>query len=378
MITRNNYEEYFLLYTDNELTAAERKAVEDFAEANPDLKEELSALQQSVFKPESNLVFENKELLMKEATHNSFINQNNYEEYFLLYTDNELNETRKKEVESFAATNPSLKEELNILLKTRVKPDIAIQFENKEILFRKEKDERVIPIFWLSVAASVAIILAVFFIFNNKQNTKNEVVKNTSNEKNLPETNSSSVAKTEIKNNDTVTSVMTSALKTKQGEIKQSQQKEAMQSRFTVKNEGKKEQQPVRPTVLPSDLPEPNVVAQTQTIRPVGIEKTTSVASSADPASNSTKLNSNATNIIDKPADIVPENKQEINYALQAVQKENAANADESFYIANVSSKKNSLRGLFRKVSRVLNKNANAEDDDRHSILIGSFQTSLK
>src|SRR5580704_12277704 len=97
MITRNNYEEFFMLYTDNELSDRERKAVEEFVAANPDLKEELYALQQSVLKPESNIVFENKEMLMKGNS--PLINQNNYEEYFLLYTDNELNETQKKEVE---------------------------------------------------------------------------------------------------------------------------------------------------------------------------------------------------------------------------------------------------------------------------------------
>ncbi|MBS1933070.1 MAG: hypothetical protein JST96_03655 [Bacteroidetes bacterium] len=378
MITRNNYEEYFLLYTDNELSGAERKAVEEFAEANPDLKEELMALQQSVFKPDQHLVFENKESLMKHTAHNSFINQNNYEEYFLLYTDNELNETQKKEVELFAATNPALKEDLDILLQTRPEPDTAIQFKNKEVLFRKEKDERVIPIFWLSVAAAVAIILVLFFVFNNKTNIKNELVRNTPDEKNIPEKKSPEVAKAQIKINDTVTYAIASPLKIKQGVIKQAQQKEAMQNRYTAKKEDKQEQQQTVQIVPSSNLPEPNAVAHTNPIRPVGIDKSTSVTASADPSSKAVALNNSETNIIDKPADIAFDNKQEVNYALQAVQKENAVNADESFYIANVSSKKNSLRGLFRKVSRVLNKNANAEDDDKRSILIGSFQTSLK
>ena len=50
-INRNNYEEYFLLYTDNELSEAERKMVDAFVAANPDLQEELLMLQQSVVKP---------------------------------------------------------------------------------------------------------------------------------------------------------------------------------------------------------------------------------------------------------------------------------------------------------------------------------------
>lgn len=65
-INRSTYEEFFLLYVDGELNASERKAVEDFAEAHPDLKVELELLQSSVLSADNTIVFENKEELYQE------------------------------------------------------------------------------------------------------------------------------------------------------------------------------------------------------------------------------------------------------------------------------------------------------------------------
>ena len=64
-ITRSNYEPWFVMYIDDELSIAERKAVETFIQQNPDLEEELVMLQQSVLRPDERIVFEPKEKLYK-------------------------------------------------------------------------------------------------------------------------------------------------------------------------------------------------------------------------------------------------------------------------------------------------------------------------
>lgn len=64
-INRQTYEEFFLLYTDGELSADEKKAVEEFVKENPDLEQELILLQGSVFEPDAGIVFENKEVLYR-------------------------------------------------------------------------------------------------------------------------------------------------------------------------------------------------------------------------------------------------------------------------------------------------------------------------
>jgi anti-sigma factor RsiW len=62
-IDRNNYEEYFLLYVDNELTPVQRLAVEEFINNHPDLKEELELLSSTVLDAEPIRLFD-KDLLL--------------------------------------------------------------------------------------------------------------------------------------------------------------------------------------------------------------------------------------------------------------------------------------------------------------------------
>lgn len=111
VINRNNYEAYFLLYADHELSPAERKAVEVFVLQHPDLAAEFEALQDTRLQP-GTIIFPAKDLLYKTATIN--INSENCEEYFILYYDNELTETERKAVETFVAGNPSVKENFEL------------------------------------------------------------------------------------------------------------------------------------------------------------------------------------------------------------------------------------------------------------------------
>jgi hypothetical protein len=63
-INTTNYEEYFLLYIDNELSDEQKVAVENFLQENPVYKKEFSLLQQSVLVPE-NILLEDKVLLYR-------------------------------------------------------------------------------------------------------------------------------------------------------------------------------------------------------------------------------------------------------------------------------------------------------------------------
>ncbi len=174
-INRNNYEEYFLLYADNELSKAERKMVEIFVNENPEFKEEFCMLKLTINLPDEEIKLEDKSFLYKDE--NSFlINENNYEEIFVLYHDNELSEKERLETENFVAKHPNLKTEFELIGKAKLTPDSLVVYPDKNELYRKEKSGKVVSMtIWRYVAAAVLIGFGLWFSIPYFTNQHTEV-----------------------------------------------------------------------------------------------------------------------------------------------------------------------------------------------------------
>ena len=170
IINRHNYEECFILYWDNELTASQKQAVESFVKENADLQEEFKLLGETRFTPDNNIQLEKKEFLLN----NSFINITNYEEQLLNYIDDEVTADQRKEIESFTGQYSVVKQELALLQKTKLQPEAEVIFPDKSILYRREEKVRVISMTWFRVAVAAAIILiagfATFRLINANKN----------------------------------------------------------------------------------------------------------------------------------------------------------------------------------------------------------------
>lgn len=150
-VNRNNYEEYFLLYADNELSAEAKVEVELFIKNNPDLEEELTMLRQAVLKPDNSILID-KSMLRREE---SFINSGNFETRFIEYHDDELSEAEESEVLKFIGAN-KLQDEFALFAQAKMQPE-QIPFPAKYSLYRKEEDEKVIPFRWWMAAAAILV-----------------------------------------------------------------------------------------------------------------------------------------------------------------------------------------------------------------------------
>ncbi len=172
-INRNNYEEYFLLYADKELTAEEKSMVEMFVKQNADLEEEFIMLQQSVVKPDITIRLADKNSLYKSE---GFIDETNYEEKFLLYNDNELSLAEIEETEKFVLSNPSLQKEFSLVQQVKYEPDTTIVFPEKSSLYKKEKQTRVISFRWKAMAAAILLGVGLWTGISYLQNNKEDKV----------------------------------------------------------------------------------------------------------------------------------------------------------------------------------------------------------
>jgi len=152
IINRNNYEEFFLMYVDDELNTQQRAEVEMFVQQNADLGNEFDMLKQTKLEAEE-IEFGHKTELLKIK---DSIGIDNYQEYFLLYIDNELNESSRDAVEKFVLQHPQLQDEFS-LLKQTVLPQEKIVFHNKKSLYRKE-ERRVVYLNWTRIAVAAAMV----------------------------------------------------------------------------------------------------------------------------------------------------------------------------------------------------------------------------
>jgi len=205
-INRHNYEEFFLLYVDNELSAADRRAVDVFVRDNPDLKVELQMLQQTVVNTDD-IVLDKKDWLYMEEDIAAL------QENLILYADDELSPADKVSVEALLKTDKAALAEFTILQQTKLQPDTSVIFADKKLLYRTAGGRVVGFKWWRAAAAAVLLGFGIWGAVSVYKNNltgpagSGELVKdnksNATQEKNSTPVNTTDAAKSEVEQNVT-------------------------------------------------------------------------------------------------------------------------------------------------------------------------------
>jgi anti-sigma factor RsiW len=156
-INLNNYETFFLMYIDNELSAPEKLSVESFLQEYPYLREEMDLLKGMV------LPGGEKFELDKTSLYRSGVMNENMQEAMLLHLDNELPAPAKTALLKKLEEDKTLQHSWELLQKTKLDAAEMVSFPHKKILYRTETG-RLITGKFARWAIAAALTGAGFFI----------------------------------------------------------------------------------------------------------------------------------------------------------------------------------------------------------------------
>ena len=358
-INRHNYEEFFLLYVDNELQPEERKEVENFVAQNLDLSEELMVLQQTIL-PEADIFFTEKNVLYKKE---EGISLSNYETFFLLYVDKELTGAQNEKVETFVLQHPQLQNDFTLLKKTVAEPE-SIVFKGKESLYRSEKTRRIVPLIWLrmGVAAAILGLIALVWIFTQNSSVVDKVLPVTKTKKerkkvfekiNQPAVTNETTASlqqrvvAEKKGLPNIENTISAPQKKIEKNIPRQQLNDvAVEKKAPIKQqENEDDENPV--VVNEKAMNQPDILENNEQKQVIAKQENTNDQTKDDLIKQA--------RTDDKPA-----------LVSNAVYREiDTSDDDRSLYIGSASINKNKLKGLFKKAARLLGKASNNTDDEK-------------
>lgn len=376
-IGRHNYEEFFLLYADNELCAADRKAVEVFVAENPDLKKELQLLLQTISNGDA-VVFDNKEFLMKPAI-------TPLQEQLLLFIDDAQTAADKQKTQQLINTNTEAAKEFFSLQQTKLQPDTSIVYTNKKELYRKEEG-RVVRIAWWRVAAAAVLLLGfgtwgVLTLVKPAQTESGTIVKGTNPKPAQQTTATNSVAdaatkQTPVKESSTAAPVAANntQVNNNSATIKNTQPANNLgkqQNATAVADNNNDKLVKKENNNLPQPINNPRYNNFNNDDR-----NKTAIANVTPLEDATNKVNSGNTNLV--ASNIKPNTDAVNGYAITAAYNPDEAeevNNNKVLYMNEDNVKRSKLGGFIRKVKRVVERTTSIKTDN--SIKVAGFDIAL-
>lgn len=156
-IDRSNYESFFIDYIDGTLPDELINDLLDFLSANPDLAEEVKTVSTIKLQPEK-LTFPDKNSLFKPTTP-----QAEPADYrAVAYFEGDLQDKEKAAFETELAENDELLKTMQLLAKTKLQPNLAVVFPDKEKLQRKNR--RTVYLRWVQAAAVLLLFAGLWAV----------------------------------------------------------------------------------------------------------------------------------------------------------------------------------------------------------------------
>lgn len=158
-ITRDNYEQYFLDYTEGRLSPAGEKQLQDFLRANPDLAPLLREFDPGLTLAPGTLSYDRKPMLKRKIFPTAGIGEHNVDDMLIASAEGLPDESASSRLEAFLALNPVFRRDLELYRKTRLQPDLSVIFPRKRQLRKRGALVALFRPAWSLPAAAALILL---------------------------------------------------------------------------------------------------------------------------------------------------------------------------------------------------------------------------
>jgi hypothetical protein len=158
---RGNYELYVIDFLEGRLSENDHILFISFLDNNPDIREEISNIQNLQLKPEHE-PFPAKEILRKNIP--CSFNKEDFDFYCIAYLEGDLDPAEKTNFENLLSNNPEKNQQLDLLRKVQLKADMNITFDGKAGLKRKFIIQKRIRLASIITSAAAVIIFIIVFM----------------------------------------------------------------------------------------------------------------------------------------------------------------------------------------------------------------------
>jgi len=166
-INELNYEDFLVSETEGLLDDVERASLDEFIRLNPQFEKDRKLYSLVHLSTDNDCVYESKDQLKKKAIPVGLIDAESFDSFLARELEGDLNPDEKQQLATFMNHNPHLEHDRELYKHTILKADTNIVYENKNQL----KQIVTVPIrriiyYTLSAAASLALIMSVYFLLN--------------------------------------------------------------------------------------------------------------------------------------------------------------------------------------------------------------------
>ena len=169
-ITRQNYEHWFIDFSEGSLSTKDEAMVSKFVQSNPDLKYELDEILEFKLVPQKT-IFTNKHLIKKDKL-TAIEDITTIEQLSVSFLEKEINDTEKLKLETLIKNSKKNKSEFNIIQNTKINADTDIKYKFKSDLKKSVfvKKSFINFNYLYRIAAIFILLVTLTFYFNKEKN----------------------------------------------------------------------------------------------------------------------------------------------------------------------------------------------------------------